>query len=194
MPRRGDRRNVVENKWSSQGNGNGISGVAKMVLSGYHHRPCAAQRCGCIPAFVCVFGWRLTVADLQEILTAANNLGALISKHATVNTYKETIRQLDLDVGAKTLLQQYEQLIEMLTMKEQQGQPIDMGEKQQFEQLQQSITMNPMLKKFAAVQGEYMDLMKKVQETINGGMSGQAAPAIEGGAGGGGASKIILDT
>ncbi len=135
------------------------------------------------------------MADLQEILTAANNLGALISKHATVNSYKETIRQLELDVGAKTLLQQYEQLIEVLSMKEAQMQPIEVAEKKQFEQLQQSITMNPTLKKFAAVQGEYMDLMKKVQETINGGMSGQCGAYGGGdGQGGGAASKIILDT
>jgi cell fate (sporulation/competence/biofilm development) regulator YlbF (YheA/YmcA/DUF963 family) len=135
------------------------------------------------------------VADTQEIMAAAGNLGALIATHPTVTSYKETIRQLDLDVGAKSLLQQYEQLIETLSMKEAQMQPIEVAEKKQFEQLQQSIMMNPTLKKFATVQGEYMDLMKKVQETINDGMAGKLPPAGQGGGGAaGGASKIILDT
>ena len=135
------------------------------------------------------------MAETQEILAAAGKLGILVSTHPTVISYKETIRQLDLDVGAKTLLQQYEQLIEMLSMKEAQMQPIEIAEKKQFEQLQQSITMNPMLKKFATVQAEYMDFMKKVQEMINAGMSGQPIPEFEGGSGGGAApSKIILDT
>ncbi|MGN6367751.1 MAG: YlbF family regulator [Phycisphaerae bacterium] len=143
------------------------------------------------------------MADTQEILAAAGNLGALVATHPTVVSYKETIRQLDLDVGAKSLLQQYEQLIEQLSMKEAQMQPIEVAEKKQFEQLQQSIMMNQTLKKFATVQGEYMDLMKKVQETINEGMSGKLPAGGQGGgaggaggapAAGGGASKIILDT
>jgi cell fate (sporulation/competence/biofilm development) regulator YlbF (YheA/YmcA/DUF963 family) len=140
------------------------------------------------------------VADTNDILKAAGGLGALIATHPAIAAYKETVRQLDLDVGAKTLLQQYEQLIELLTMKEQQMQPIEVAEKQQFERLQQSIMMNQTLKKFGQVQGEYMDLMKKVQEAINGGMAGKAPEGGElgdggaAGGGGGGASKIILDT
>jgi len=149
----------------------------------------------CLPSLrETIYAWRLNVPDTQEILAAAGNLGALIATHPTVVSYKETIRQLDLDVGAKTLLQQYEQLIETLSMKEAQMQPIEVAEKKQFEQLQQSIMMNPTLKKFAAVQAEYMDLMKKVQESINAGMSGQVPAQVPAVAGGGGASKIILDT
>jgi cell fate (sporulation/competence/biofilm development) regulator YlbF (YheA/YmcA/DUF963 family) len=137
------------------------------------------------------------MADTAEILKAAANLGAMVATHPAIASYREIIRQLDLDVAAKTLLQQYEQLIEMLSMKEQQGQPIEVNEKRQFEQLQQTIMMNQTLKKFGAGQQEYMEFMKKVQEQINLGMSGQA-PA-DAGAGAGAApaaapSKIILDT
>ena len=135
------------------------------------------------------------MADTQEILKAAANLGALVASHPSIAAYREIIRQLDLDVGAKTLLQQYEQLIEVLAMKEQQMQPIEVNEKKQFEQLQQSIMMNQTLKKFGGAQQEYMELMKKVQETINAGMTGQI-PADAGAAAQPAAapSKIILDT
>ncbi|HVX83765.1 MAG TPA: YlbF family regulator [Phycisphaerae bacterium] len=140
------------------------------------------------------------MADTAEVLSAAHKLGALVATHPIAAAYKEIIRQLELDVGAKQLLQQYEQLIETLAMKEQQMQPIEVAEKQQFERLQQSIAMNSTLKKFAGAQAEYMDFMRKLQDTINGGMSGQAAPPEMGsGSGGaaegsGGASKIILET
>ncbi len=135
------------------------------------------------------------MADTQEILQAAANLGAIVATHPSIAAYKEIIRQLDLDVGAKNLLQQYEQLIELLTMKEQQMQPIEVSEKKQFEQLQQSIMMNQTLKKFGTAQQEYMELMKKVQESINEGMAGKV-PADLGAAGKPAAapSKIILDT
>ncbi len=141
------------------------------------------------------------MADTREILQAAGNLGAVVATHPAVAAYKEILRQLDLDVGAKQLLQQYEQLIETLSMKEAQMQPIEVGEKKQFEQLQQSIMMNQTLKKFGQAQAEYMDLMKKVQESINDGLAGKtgdAAAALggggNGGTGGAAASKIILDT
>ncbi len=138
------------------------------------------------------------MADIQDIVKAGANFGALVATHPTVASYRETLRQLDLDVGAKNLLQQYEQLIEVLTMKEQQMQPIEVAEKKQFEQLQQSIMMNATLKKFAAVQQDYMELMKKVQESINSGMAGKCAADIAAGRCSGrqwgAASKIILET
>jgi len=135
------------------------------------------------------------MADPNEILKAAANLGALVATHPAIAAYREIIRQLDLDVGAKQLLQQYEQLIELLSMKEQQGQPIEVGEKKAFEQLQQSIMMNQTLKKFGTAQQDYMEFMKKVQETINAGMTGQIpADASLPGAAPAPASKIILDT
>jgi len=135
------------------------------------------------------------MADTQDIMRAAGNLGALVATHPAVEAYKQTIRQLDLDVGAKTLLQQYEQLIEVLSMKEAQMQPIEVAEKKQFEQLQQSIMMNQTLKKFGQVQHDYMELMKQVQEAINQGMAGktpaEAAPATPAAPA---PSKIILET
>lgn len=134
------------------------------------------------------------MADTPEILRSAGSLGAIVATHPAVAAYKETIRQLDLDIGAKTLLQQYEQLIEVLSMKEAQMQPIEVAEKKQFEQLQQSIMMNQTLKKFGQVQHDYMELMKQVQEAINQGMAGKvpldAAPTPAAPP----ASKIILET
>jgi cell fate (sporulation/competence/biofilm development) regulator YlbF (YheA/YmcA/DUF963 family) len=137
------------------------------------------------------------VADTQEILKAASDLGALVATHPAIAEYRSIIRQLDLDVGAKTLLQQYEQLIEVLSMKEAQMQPIEVNEKRQFEQLQQSIMMNQTLKKFGAAQQQYMDLMKQVQESINGGLAGKATAGGEAPAPAAApapASKIILET
>ena len=135
------------------------------------------------------------MADTPDILKAASNLGAMVATHPAVSAYREIVRQLDLDVGAKTLLQQYEQLIETLSIKEAQMQPIEVNEKRQFEQLQQSIMMNQTLKKFGAAQQEYMELMKKVQESINVGMSGKAPAEVAGAdANPAAPSKIILDT
>jgi cell fate (sporulation/competence/biofilm development) regulator YlbF (YheA/YmcA/DUF963 family) len=145
-------------------------------------------------AMMRTFKMRNIMADTQEIMRAAGNLGALVATHPVVAAYKETIRQLDLDVGAKTLLQQYEQLIEALSIKESQMQPIEVAEKRQFEQLQQSIMMNPTLKKFGQVQHNYMEFMKQVQEAINQGMTGKLPPEAAAPVAQSPASKIILET
>jgi cell fate (sporulation/competence/biofilm development) regulator YlbF (YheA/YmcA/DUF963 family) len=137
------------------------------------------------------------MADTNEILAAAGRLGGLIATHPSIVAYKEVARQLDLDVAARDLLMQYEQLIERLSQKEAQMLPIEISEKRQFEQLQQSIALQPTLKRFAQAQAEYMDLMRKVQENINGGLNGQAAPAAEAAGSAPAASapsKIILET
>lgn len=141
------------------------------------------------------------MADTNEILAAAGKLGGLIGTNPAIMAYKEIARQLDLDVAARDLLMQYEQIIERLSQKEAQMLPIEISEKRAFEQLQQSIALQPTLKRFAQAQTDYMDLMRKVQETINSGLNGQAPAAIDAPAGsapatngGGGASKIILET
>lgn len=132
------------------------------------------------------------MAELNEILTAAKRLGGMIGSHPAVNTYKEVTRQLELDVGARNLLGQFEQLMEMLAMKEANMQPIEIAEKQQVQQLQQSIAIHPLLKRLMQAQQEYMEVMKKVQESINMGLAGQpgSEPAAEPEKP---ASKIILE-
>ena len=115
----------------------------------------------------------LYVAELNEILAAAKRLGGMIGSHPAVSTYREVTRQLELDIGARNLLGQFEQLMEMLAMKEANMQPIEIAEKQQVQQLQQSIAIHPLLKRLMQSQQEYMEVMKKVQESINGGLAGQ---------------------
>jgi cell fate (sporulation/competence/biofilm development) regulator YlbF (YheA/YmcA/DUF963 family) len=133
------------------------------------------------------------VADINDIVAAATKLGGIIGTHPAVGSYRELTRQLDLDISAQKLLGQFEQLVQLLQMKEQQGQPIEVQEKRDFESLQNSIQMHPLIKKLAAAEGEYRAVMTKVQESINTGLTaqltGQALPETAAPA-----SKIILDT
>ena len=117
------------------------------------------------------------MADTNQVLAAAGTLGNLIGSHPSVASYKELTRQLDLDITARNLVGQFEQTMEALAMKEASGQPIEIADKQNVERLQQSIALHPLLKKLMAAQVEYMELMRKVQETINAGVAGKPAAA-----------------
>ncbi|HMD53277.1 MAG TPA: YlbF family regulator [Phycisphaerae bacterium] len=111
------------------------------------------------------------MADDATLLTEARKLGGLIGNQSSVKNYRDLSRQLELDISARDLLEQFEQLMEQLAAKEAAMQPIEISEKQKAQSLQQSIAIHPLLKKLMAAQVEYMELMRKVQEAINVGIS-----------------------
>lgn len=134
------------------------------------------------------------MADRQEILAQAAKLGQVIGTDPAVKNFRELSRQLELDVGARDLLQQFQQLVEQLSYKEQMGQSISMPEKSQFESLQQSLKIHPLLQKIGVAQKEYTDLMQLVQEQVNKGVSGAPADAAASIEAPKPASKIILES
>ncbi len=111
------------------------------------------------------------MADQDMLLTEAKKLGSVIARQAAVRNYRELSRQLELDIGARSLLEQFERAMEGLAMKEASGQPLDLSEKQKIQSLQQSVSIHPFLKKLIASQIEYMDLMRAVQEAITEGVN-----------------------
>ncbi len=122
------------------------------------------------------------MAEDYVLLAEARKLGELIGNQDAIKNYKELSRQLELDVGARSLLEQFEQLMEQLATKEASMQPIEIAEKQMAQSLQQSVSIHPLLKKLIAAQMEYMELMRKVQEGITSGINqpeASGAPQIQ---------------
>jgi cell fate (sporulation/competence/biofilm development) regulator YlbF (YheA/YmcA/DUF963 family) len=111
------------------------------------------------------------MADIQKLLDEAQRLGSLIGSQEAVKTFREVTAQIDLDVTAKGLLSEFEQLMETLAMKEATMQPIEVAEKQKYQSLQQSMAIHPLIQKLMAAQTDYSDLMRKVQESINKGVA-----------------------
>ncbi|MGC8625644.1 MAG: YlbF family regulator [Phycisphaerae bacterium] len=117
------------------------------------------------------------MAEDYVLLAEARKLGELIGNQAAIKNYRELTRQLELDIGAKSLLEEFEQLMEQLSVKEASMQPIEIAEKQKAQSLQQSVAMHPLLKKLIGSQMEYMELMRKVQEAITAGINQPEATA-----------------
>ena len=113
--------------------------------------------------------------DQDLLLAEARKLGNLIATQPAMKTYQEIVRQLDLDLAAKNLLRQFDELMESLAAKEASMQPIEIAEKQKAQSLQQSIAIHPLLKRLMAAQTEYMELMRKVQEEISAGITQPAS-------------------
>jgi len=131
------------------------------------------------------------MTDIQKLLDEAQRLGSLIGNQEAVKTFREVTAQIDLDVTAKGLLSEFEQLMETLAMKEASMQPIEVAEKQKYQSLQQSMAIHPLIQKLMAAQTDYSDLMRKVQEAINKGVANPSA--VEPQAVAAPQSKIILN-
>ena len=119
------------------------------------------------------------MAAQETLIIEARKLGGLIAQQPVVKSYRELTRQLELDIGARSLLEQFERSMELLAMKEASGQPLDLAEKQKIQSLQQSVAIHPFLKKLIGAQLEYMELMRNVQEAINDGVNEPAGAAKE---------------
>ena len=132
------------------------------------------------------------MADIQMLLDEAQRLGTLIGSQEAVKKFREVTAQIDLDVTAKGLLSEFEQLMETLAMKEATMQPIEVAEKQKYQSLQQSMAIHPLIQKLMAAQADYSDLMRKVQEAINKGVS-EPAGGNDSKAVAASSSKIILE-
>ena len=132
------------------------------------------------------------MADIQMLLDEAQRLGNLIGSQEAVKKFREVTAQIDLDVTAKGLLSDFEQLMETLAMKEATMQPIEVAEKQKYQSLQQSMAIHPLIQKLMAAQADYSDLMRKVQESINKGVS-EPAGGNDSKAVAAASSKIILE-
>lgn len=134
------------------------------------------------------------MATTQEILSAAADLGKLISKHQAAIKFEQTVKQLQEDVQAQRLLTDLNRHLEKLGQKEAQGQPIEVADKKTLEDLQHKVIRHPLLSQFQMVQMDYLDLMRKVDEVISSGGPGSEAPSTPGSAaenlGGGSGAKL----
>ncbi len=124
------------------------------------------------------------MANMQEILKAAGDLGKLIAEHASARKFEETVRKLQADVEAQRVLNDYNRHMSKVAEKEASGKPIEVEDKRQLEKLQAAMVRNPLLREFQVAQMDYLDLMRKVDEAMAG--SGPEASAPTGGAGAGG--------
>jgi cell fate (sporulation/competence/biofilm development) regulator YlbF (YheA/YmcA/DUF963 family) len=105
------------------------------------------------------------VAD-EDIIQAARKLGETIAASPKAGALKEARTGLDQSEETRELLQKTQQHVQSLQQKEEQGQPIEPEDKQKMEKLQAELMADPTFKTFNAAQVEYVDLMRKVNDTL----------------------------
>ncbi len=100
----------------------------------------------------------------QDAIAAAEKLGDLVAKHPVFEQYAKASKSLRDDPDAGRLLQQFEQKAMVLSRNEQMGQPVTQTERQELEQMQQTIAGNIRVKAFSIAQADMTDMLRKVSQ------------------------------
>lgn len=124
--------------------------------------------------------------DTPQIMEEAAKLGQLVAQHPAIARYKQARKAVDEDPEASRMLADMDRQIETLTRQAQSGMPVTDAQQSQLEALRNRIVSHIKIKALNLAQVEFVDLLRKITETIQRPLAdtpqGQgAAPAAGGG-------------
>ena len=130
--------------------------------------------------------------DTDQIMQEAEKLGQLVAQHPAIARYKQAQRAVAEDPEAGRLLSDFDRQLETLGRQEQAGMPVTDAQRMQLESLQSRIISHIKIKALNLAQTEFVDLLRRITQTIQrplagggggatGGAPGASAPASAGG-------------
>jgi cell fate (sporulation/competence/biofilm development) regulator YlbF (YheA/YmcA/DUF963 family) len=128
--------------------------------------------------------------DTDQIIQEAEKLGQLVAQHPAVARYKQAQKAVSDDPEAGRLLADFDRQLETLGRQEQSGMPVTDAQRMQLESLQGRIISHLKIKALNMAQVEFVDLLRKVTQTIQrplvdspaGGSGGAGGPRMAGAA------------
>jgi cell fate (sporulation/competence/biofilm development) regulator YlbF (YheA/YmcA/DUF963 family) len=104
--------------------------------------------------------------DTQQILDEAAKLGELVNQHPAVARYKEARKAVEQDADANRLMTEFDRQIENLARQQASGMPVTDAQQQALESLQGRIVSHLKIKALNMAQVEFVDLLRKITQTI----------------------------
>src|SRR5688572_22393942 len=133
--------------------------------------------------------------DTQEILDAAEKVGKMVAQHPAVERYQKAQKSLSEDPDAARLMNDFNRAIMTLSRQEESGMPITDAQRHQLEGLQAQLASHLKVKALNMAQVEFIDLLRKVSDSIRkqvADASGMAGGPGNGGAGGGPGPRVVM--
>ncbi len=104
--------------------------------------------------------------DTQQIMDEAEKLGRLVAQHPAVERYKQAQKSVAEDSDANRMLGEFDRALENLGRQEQSGMPVSDAQRMQLETLQNRIVSHIKIKNLNLAQVEFVDLLRKITQTI----------------------------
>src|SRR5437899_640047 len=116
--------------------------------------------------------------DTQQIMDEAEKLGRLVAQHPAVERYKNAQRAVAEDAEASRLLADFERTLAKLDQQAQAGLAVTDAQRDQLEALQGRIVSHIKVKALNMAQVEFVDLLRRITQTIQKPLSD--TPAVAG--------------
>jgi cell fate (sporulation/competence/biofilm development) regulator YlbF (YheA/YmcA/DUF963 family) len=126
--------------------------------------------------------------DTQQIMDEAGKLSDLVAQHPAITRYKDARRAVEQDADATRLLSEFDRQLESLGRQQQAGMPVTDAQQQALEALQSRIVSHLKIKALNLAQVEFVDLLRRITQTIQSKLNLQEGAAQ--GAAAGGAPRI----
>jgi len=118
----------------------------------------------------------------QEIESKAKELGDLIGQTDAATQMREVEQAVEKDADTQRLVNEFNQLIQTLSQKQAQGQPIEVEDKKKLEQAQTALATNIQVQRLQKAQMDYMDLLRTASTAMIEAAGGEPDPnALTGG-------------
>jgi cell fate (sporulation/competence/biofilm development) regulator YlbF (YheA/YmcA/DUF963 family) len=114
--------------------------------------------------------------ETQQIMDEAAKLGDLVAQHPAVSRYKDARKAVEQDPDANRLLADFDRQIEALARQQQAGMPVTDAQQQQLESLQSRIVSHLKIKALNLAQVEFIDLLRRITQTIQRQLNLQETP------------------
>ena len=115
--------------------------------------------------------------DTQNIMEEAEKLGKIVAQHPAVARYKQAQKAVADDAEAARLLADMDRQIEALSRQEQAGLPITDAQRAALESAQNRVISHLKIKNFNLAQVDFVDLLRKISQTIQKQLGDQPAGA-----------------
>ena len=104
--------------------------------------------------------------DMPQIMDEAEKLGKLVAQHPIIERYKNAQKSVAEDTEASRLLVEFDRQLDALSKQEQSGMTVTDAQRQQLESMQSRIISHIKIKNLNLAQVEFVDLLRKVTQTI----------------------------
>jgi cell fate (sporulation/competence/biofilm development) regulator YlbF (YheA/YmcA/DUF963 family) len=104
--------------------------------------------------------------DTQQILDEAAKIGELLLQHPAIARYKQARKTVEEDSEATRLLGELDRQVDAIQRQRQAGIPPTDAQQQTIESLQNKIVSHIKIKALNMAQVEFVDLLRKITQTI----------------------------
>ena len=105
---------------------------------------------------------------MAEIMELAERLGKAIAVSPQATALRDMRVELNQQPAVLRLLQEFQSQSDKIAHLEEENKPIEVDDKRKLQDLHSQLIANEVFKKFTAAQMEYVDLLRKVNEMLDG--------------------------